>query len=745
MNLRRNGKECLKIGAIACLVLVVIFLWAYIAGGIFLTAFGGDITKTSPITIYQYWYYYGAQKLVHKWLLIASISSFLILTAPLIYYLIPARRSLFGDARFASKNETRRAGLLGHKGIIVGKKYNKYLSFDGDLHAIISAPTRSGKGVGVVIPNLLSWPESLVVLDIKQENWDITSGYRAKHGQECYLFNPAAVDYRTHRYNPLSYINENPSFRIDDIQKIANMLFPDQPGTDVIWTATPRSLFLGIVLYLLETPNKLVTLGQVLRESLVDGDSSVYFAKTINMRALGERIKNTKQKDAENQAETDFNEVTGDKGKANENHPRISEMAVWYQLNSSYKTAFDRRCTKQNVLNRILENIEFDKQAAEVGKALSQTCVRALNTYISIAAENTRGGVIGGFRSRLELWMNPLVDAATSANDFDLRDVRKKRISIYLGVSPDNLERMAPLINLFFQQLLDLNTRERPEQNKSIKYKCLLLMDEFTAIGKIGILSKGISYIAGYWLRMMPIIQSPSQLVEVYGKEAAQTFTTNHALNIIFPPKASETQTAKDISDWLGFQTVKGQSESKGKEIFTRKRRTISTSDQRRALLLPQEITGLGQLKELVVMENVPPILAERILYFKEAIFMDRLKLVSPSLNSLKSALPTKKQLDNAIERRELSAFVPKIDLSAHDLLIDTNNTPLLVSSLKISPEKKYIDRPVNQNDIPNLAKKHLSDFSIRFSDLEAPLDGVDIQALNKYADELYRQANAEI
>jgi type IV secretion system protein VirD4 len=85
-------------------------------------------------------------------------------------------------------------------------------------------------------------------------------------------------------------------------------------------------------------------------------------------------------------------------------------------------------------------------------------------------------------------------------------------------------------------------------------------MDEFTAIGKIPILSKGISYIAGYGLRMMPIIQSPAQLVDVYGKESAQTFTTNHALNIIFPPKASETQSAKDISEWLGYQTVKGYS-----------------------------------------------------------------------------------------------------------------------------------------------------------------------------------------
>jgi type IV secretion system protein VirD4 len=449
------------------------------------------------------------------------------------------------------RREIKQAGLLGSKGIIVGLYMNMYLMFGGSQHVIMSAPTRSGKGVGIVIPNLLTWPDSMVILDIKQENHAITSAFRTKHGQPCYLFNPGATDYRTHRYNPLAYISDDPNFRIDDVQKIGNMLFPDQPGTDPIWTATPRALFLGLVLFLAETPGKLVTIGQVLRESLADGDGAAYLAKIINDRA------------AEN-------------------------------------------------------------------KPLSNACVMALNSYISITSENTRSGVMTSFRSRLELWMNPLVDAATSANDFDLRDLRKRRMTIYLGVTPDNLDRMAPLLNLFFQQLIDLNTRELPERNPDLKYQCLLLPDEFTAMGKIQVLSKGISYIAGYGLRMLPIIQSPAQVVEVYGKEAAQTFTTNHALQVIFPPKASETQTAEDISKWLGYQTVKGVSESKTKGIFSKKTPSESTSDQRRALLLPQEITSLGKEAELVIVEDCPPIRAKKIRYYKDPVFVDRLKSVSP-------------------------------------------------------------------------------------------------------------------
>lgn len=667
MTLNISDNNWAKAGLITALVAAVIGLWAYLAGGIFMMAFGRQFEEASPLTLYQYWYHYRAEQEIQKWIYIAGGISLTVLLSPAFLFFAPAKRSLFGDARFAKKSEIKKAGLFGEKGIIVGQMDGRYLMFEGQQHAIISAPTRSGKGVGIVIPNLLNWPESLVVLDIKQENWDITSAYRRKYGQECYLFNPAAVDYRTHRYNPLSYISEDPNFRIDDVQKIGNMLFPDQPGTDVIWTATPRSLFLGIVLFLLETPGKLVTLGQVLRETLVDGDGAGYFAKIIN--------------------------------------DRIAE-----------------------------------------GKPLSGACVRGLNTYISIASDNTRSGIIGGFRSRLELWMNPLVDAATSANDFDLRDVRKRRMSIYLGVTPDNLDRMAPLLNLFFQQLIDLNTRELPNQNKAIKHTCMLLMDEFTAIGKIPILSKGISYIAGYWLRMMPIIQSPAQLIEVYGKDAAQTFQTNHALQIIYPPKASETQTARDISEWLGYQTVKGISESKAKGMFGKKTPTESLSDQRRALLLPQEITSLGKGRELVVMEDVPPILARKVLYFKDRAFVDRLKEVSNKLSQLGKNIPTKKQLDDAIESGELGAPVPLIDLDAHNRQVGGDLPVTVPPPQKSSIEVVTVERPVIPDDIPNLAKLNLANFSVDFSAVEKPKVGeLDEAALHAYADDLCKQAGIKL
>jgi type IV secretion system protein VirD4 len=97
---------------------------------------------------------------------------------------------------------------------------------------MLSAPTRSGKGVGVVIPNLLNWPDSAVVLDIKGENYDVTAGYRAAHGQAVYAFSPFDESARSHRWNPLTAVRTSPLHRVGDLLTIGQVFFPnDGSGT----------------------------------------------------------------------------------------------------------------------------------------------------------------------------------------------------------------------------------------------------------------------------------------------------------------------------------------------------------------------------------------------------------------------------------------------------------------------------------------------------------------------------------
>jgi type IV secretory pathway TraG/TraD family ATPase VirD4 len=115
----------------------------------------------------------------------------------------------------------------------------------GQQGVALAAPPRAGKGVGVVIPNALNWPGSLVCVDIKRENWTVTAGFRAACGQAVHLFEPFAEDGRTARWNPFHYVSEDPLRRVNDLQRIADMLYPEQPERvtrrlrAAVWTHQP--------------------------------------------------------------------------------------------------------------------------------------------------------------------------------------------------------------------------------------------------------------------------------------------------------------------------------------------------------------------------------------------------------------------------------------------------------------------------------------------------------------------------
>ena len=112
----------------------------------------------------------------------------------------------------------------------------------------------------------------------------------------------------------------------------------------------------------------------------------------------------------------------------------------------------------------------------------------------------------------------------------------------------------------FFSQLINLNTKQLPDQNPDLKYSCLLIMDEFTAMGRIGVLAKSVAFMAGYNLRLLTIIQSIAQMEapSAYGREDTRTIITNHALQILFPPR--EQKDANEYSEMLGFFTEKAVS-----------------------------------------------------------------------------------------------------------------------------------------------------------------------------------------
>ena len=464
------------------------------------------------------------------------------------------RRELHGSARFASAIEVRDAGLLGGQGIIVGKYRDKFLTLPGKQSVMLSAPTRSGKGVGVVVPNLLAWRDSAVVVDIKSENWAITAGFRAAHGQAVYAWAPFAEDGRSHRWNPLSAIRLADRHVVGDTLAIAQVLYPTDvkgSGTEGFFNDTARNLFLGLALYLVETPELPRTIGEILRQSSGQG------------QPIKQHLQGLMQQRMEGCS-----------------HPR---------------------------------------------GPLSDACLDALMRFLS-TSDNTLSSILATLNAPLTVFSDPLVDAATSGDDFSVADVRRQRMTVYVCIPPNRLADARVLLNLFFAQLINLNTAELPEHNPALKHQCLVLLDEFTALGRINILNAAVGYLAGYNLRLVTVIQAVSQLESVYGQHDARTFATNHALQVLYAPR--EQRDANEYSEMLGTFTQqeksRGRSSSSGAKGGGSSQST-NESSQRRALLLPQEFKELGVDREVLILENCKPILADKIRYYTDPVFMERL------------------------------------------------------------------------------------------------------------------------
>ncbi|MBP2427425.1 conjugal transfer protein TraG [Bradyrhizobium elkanii] len=183
----------------------------------------------------------------------------------------------YGSARWANVKEIRAAGLLAGRGVFLGRFEDYYLRHDGPEHVMCFAPTRSGKGVGLVLPTLLSWTSSAVVHDIKGENWELTSGWRSTFSH-CLLFNP--TDPASARYNPLLEVRKGAA-EVRDVQNIADILVDPEGALErrSHWEKTSHSLLVGVILHVLYAEQQ-KTLTRV-TEILADPAQS--FEKTLRI------------------------------------------------------------------------------------------------------------------------------------------------------------------------------------------------------------------------------------------------------------------------------------------------------------------------------------------------------------------------------------------------------------------------------------------------------------------------------
>jgi type IV secretion system protein VirD4 len=208
-----------------------------------------------PPAIFWWWYFYDAYAppIFAKGGIISASGGFIAIAVAIGMSVWRAREAknvaTYGSARWAEKGEVKAARLLDPDGVVLGRYAHEYLRHDGPEHVLCFAPTRSGKGVGLVVPSLLTWPGSAIVHDIKGENWQLTAGFRSYHGRVL-LFDP--TNPKSSAYNPLLEVRRG-EWEVRDVQNIADILVDPEGSLEKRnhWEKTSHALLVGAILHVL--------------------------------------------------------------------------------------------------------------------------------------------------------------------------------------------------------------------------------------------------------------------------------------------------------------------------------------------------------------------------------------------------------------------------------------------------------------------------------------------------------------
>lgn len=455
---------------------------------------------------------------------------------------------------------------------VAGEHHGRaFLGWAGDGHVLTVAPTRSGKGVGLVVPNLLHYPGSVVVIDPKGENYAVTHRWRAERlGQRIVCIDPFHVvtdrATNTDSINPLdgivdysmppeTYLKQNPEL-LDEVAMIADSLVVRPADEkDPHWNDKCRTLLKGLILA------TVYGLGPKGRRHLscVRAMLTAGLERLLGFMPVMESFKG---------------DADGVLGRAAR------------EIRTMGKEEF------KNVISFALKHTEF-MDSPLVGECLGGQGRNCTGTY-------------------------------------DLRDLKTKGgVTIYLILPPHYLAQYGRLFRLWITMAMASMTKTigKPKDGCPV----LFVLDEMAQLGTMDMMRKAVSLLAGYGMSIWMIWQDLSQLKSLY-KEDWPSFIANAKIQQFFG--INDHETAKYISEMLGEETIKIEtksvSSSISKERFSlikatkTKNKSKSNAEKERSLLNPDEVRRLNRETMLMFVQGVPPIAAERITYYSDPVFAGR-------------------------------------------------------------------------------------------------------------------------
>ena len=450
----------------------------------------------------------------------------------------------------------------------------EYIIDNFDTHAFICAASRSGKGIGIIIPTLLHWKESMVVSDLKRENIRETGAYR-KYVLGHNVLEFAPTDTRpTARFNPLNEIRWGTPNEDKDVENLVTLLVGQPEGKDAHWKTNAISLIIGAVTYLKYEHTRINN-----NKGLTHND--VGFIET-NLYHVYEFL--TTSLDEDNNP-IPFREKLEDIIAEKEQFP-----CQMYVFNSTSE------------LPKLLINITEEKARTITTFSIEALKTplkhpKVINSFSSFTSkpDNEGGSVLSTAITALSIFSEKIIVDNTCTSDFIVGDIRclSRPTDLFLVVPPSDLARVEKLFTMIFTYLIDRITENEEKAKK--ERKCMFLIDEWPAFGRMDSLVKKLGYIASYGLKTVLIVQGVDQVKRVY--ENKIDFLGNCQVQVFF--EGRDESTPKYVSEKLGKTTIEIKQVSSDGSLLGK--RTVTKIQKGRYLLDPAEVASLSNTSVMVL------------------------------------------------------------------------------------------------------------------------------------------------
>lgn len=467
--------------------------------------------------------------------------------------------------------------LRGTDGLLLGRDAEgAVLRYRGEGHLLTIAPTRSGKGTGCVIPNLLSYPGSIVVTDVKGELYAVTHRHRAQaFGQRLYALDPFdMVAAGTASFNPLDLVESAKDTAIDNARLIADMLIvADRRGGDAaFWDEEARSLLVGLILYV---------------------------AAWADHGPIRERRRWDTPPDAAD------GEAAGLPGAEPEvTQPPLRTLIGVREVLTAGPAEFQRHLERMALWREWCHGL--------VARAADRLLQKA---------DRERSGVVSCAQNHTHFLDSPRMVTVLGASTVPLEALKRQGMSVYLILPYEHLDGYARWLRLMIACGLIAVARDRHRP----AHRVLFLIDEFDALGPLRVVQRGIALTGGSGVAFWLFLQDVAQLKGTY-PDRWGTFLANADVLQCFG--TNDLETAEYLSRLVGDTTIAVTSEnqstgvSRGRSAARQEGRAVTVSETARRLILPDEVRRLPRERQLLFVKDSPPILARRLDYLRDEEFI---------------------------------------------------------------------------------------------------------------------------